>query len=574
MMCRSSAPASMKSAFLVLGILLLATHAWSLDRSAFTFTRYDLQAQVVPAGQSMEVRGKVTLRNDSSVPQQSVALQISSTLSWESIQLGGKPLTFAADQYTTDIDHTGGVTEAVLRLPSAVAPQGSVELEIAYSGTVPDTRLKENGKPVGVTAQSDWDQIGESFTAMRGIGYVCWYPVALDAVSLGDGSAFTEALGKWKARHAASVMRLTLKVVSDKQVITNGRLLGHKASMEAEGTVQQCEYEFAPMGLTQPVFAIGDYSLLSRPMANVFYLPGHEAAAQQYAAAAEKAAPILYEWFGPRSEKIGIVELPEGYAPFDSGTTLFAPLSTSDDGTLEVALAHQIAHASLSSPHPWISEGLAHFAQTLVRDRQGGRKAALSYMQAFRPALVAAETQQATAGADDQALVQATDEIYYRAKAMFVWWMLRDMVGDKALQAAIRAYRAADDTAPVYVQHLLETKSSKPLQWFFDDWVYHDRGLPDFHIASNYPRQMVEGSYTATVTLENTGKAAAEVPVLVPLKAGEARQRVMVPARGKAVVRVPAPENPTEVIVNDGSVPESNVSNNTFKVQGTEEDKR
>ena len=34
------------------------------------------------------------------------------------------------------------------------------------------------------------------------------------------------------------------------------------------------------------------------------------------------------------------------------------------------------------------------------------------------------------------------DETYYRSKAAYVWWMLRDTVGDEALQQAIAKYRA------------------------------------------------------------------------------------------------------------------------------------
>jgi aminopeptidase N len=227
----------------------------------------------------------------------------------------------------------------------------------------------------------------------------------------------------------------------------------------------------------------------------------------------------------------------------------------------------------LVSGRQWITEGLAHFAQALVRERQDGRKAALAYMQAFRPALAAAEKQALTPSSSEsrsargESLAQTSDEIYYRAKAMFVWWMLRDMLGDPVIQRAIRAYRATEDKEPSYVQRLLETQSKRQLEWFFDDWVYRDRGLPDLRVETAYPRKLLEDRYTVTVTVENLGDAAAEVPVIVPLKAGDATERVMVPANGKAVVRVQAPEAPAEVTVNDGSVPESDMSNNTFKVK-------
>jgi len=66
--------------------------AYSLDREAFTFSKYDLNVQVGPEQQRLAVRGKIVLRNDSSTPQKNAVLQISSTLTWRSIQADGKPL--------------------------------------------------------------------------------------------------------------------------------------------------------------------------------------------------------------------------------------------------------------------------------------------------------------------------------------------------------------------------------------------------------------------------------------------------------------------------------------------------
>jgi hypothetical protein len=38
-------------------------------------------------------------------------------------------------------------------------------------------------------------------------------------------------------------------------------------------------------------------------------------------------------------------------------------------------------------------------------------------------------------------------------------------------------------------------------------------------------------------------------------------------AKSKATVRVEMPSAPQEIVVNDGSVPESGIGNNTFKVE-------
>src|SRR5215467_9017700 len=85
----------------------LRVSSFALDRHAFTFTHYDLNARIEPEQQRLAVRGKIALRNDSDTVQKNAVLQISSTLSWLSIQHEGKPVEFVSQQYTSDIDHTG-----------------------------------------------------------------------------------------------------------------------------------------------------------------------------------------------------------------------------------------------------------------------------------------------------------------------------------------------------------------------------------------------------------------------------------------------------------------------------------
>jgi aminopeptidase N len=149
---------------------------------------------------------------------------------------------------------------------------------------------------------------------------------------------------------------------------------------------------------------------------------------------------------------------------------------------------------------------------------------------------------------------------------MNVWWMLRDLVGEAALHAALHNYKAADDKDAYYMQKLIEAQAHHDLAWFFDDWVYRDRGLPDFRIVSVYPRQLVTGGYMVTVMVENLGDAAAEVPVTLHIQGNEATERLMVPGKSKASVRIQSAVIPQLVTVNDGSVPESDVSNNSYKV--------
>lgn len=548
------------------GLLLPAA---GLDREAFTFTSYNLEVRLEPGQQRLGVRGKITLRNDSSAPQKHVVLQISSSLSWRSIQAAGRPLEFVSQPYVSDIDHTGSLSEAMVELPQPVPPKGSVELEIGYEGTIPldATRLTRIGVPEEAARHSDWDQISTSFTAVRGIGNVVWYPVATESANLSEGNSVFDAVGRWTARTASSSARMNLCLTGE-----NGLMLlmnGKPATSSAE----TCrEYRFDSVGRNTPGFVAADYSTLERNGIVIQYLPGHKSAAEDYILAAELASPFVRDWFGASREGMQVFELTDPQAaPFETGSTLLTPLNPNADARLsQLTMVHQLTHASFRSPRPWIYEGLAHLAQAAYREQQSGRRSALDYMGVHRTALAEAErsvaADRAQGASADQSLVKTSMEEFYRSKAMYVWWMLRDMVGEASLKKALDAYRAAQDREPSYVQHLIEARARRDLEWFFDDWVYRDRGLPEFRVESAYPRQVLGSGYLVTITVENLGEAGAEVPVRVRFQGGELTRRLEVRGKARGVIRIEAAGSPQEVVVNDGSVPESDMDNNVFKM--------
>ena len=54
--------------------------------------------------------------------------------------------------------------------------------------------------------------------------------------------------------------------------------------------------------------------------------------------------------------------------------------------------------------------------------------------------------------------------------------------------------------------------------------------------------------------------------MIVRFEGGDLTERVEVRGKSKGVVRVTTPKPPTEVVVNDGSVPESDTANNVFRM--------
>ncbi len=561
-------------------LCVCAVDAFSLDREAFTFTRYDLSVRVEPNQQRLGVRGKITLRNDSQTPQKIAVLQISSSLTWRSIKAGDQQLQFVAQPYTSDIDHTGALSEAIVTLPDAVAPKGTIELEIGYEGVVvlDATRLTRIGAPETAARSTDWDQISAKFTAVRGAGNVAWYPIATEAGNLSEGNSVFEAVGRWKNREMAATIHVQVAVPSDDES-EKPELLVNATRCPTAGEVKHefvadCSYD--SLGWVVPTLVMADYEVADRAAVAVHYLHGHDVAAVSYADAAEKVTPLISEWFGAPRNKAQTADLDDlNAAPFESGSLLLMPLTGMDSKVSGLMAAHQLTHASFSSPRPWINEGLAHFAQALYVERQSGRQAALDYMATHRTAFSAGANEKQTGlpRSEDEvkrSLVNTTDEELYRSKAMCVWWMLRDMIGDQALKKAIAAYRPEQDKEPSYMQKLIQAQTQKNLEWFFDDWVYRDRGLPDFRVELAFPRKTMTDVYLVTVTVENLGRAGAEVPVTVKFSGGVVTKRVEVRGNSKGVIRVELTKPPEEVVVNDGSVPESDMTNNTFKIEGSE----
>src|SRR5579864_1036391 len=195
-----------------LGVLCGPALSFSLDREVFSITNYDLNVQVEPEQHRLGARGKITLHNDSSTPQKIAVLQISSSLDWRSVKAGDKALQFVSQPYTSDIDHTGGLSEAVVTLPQPVAPGSAIELEIGYEGVIllDATRLTRIGTPEDVAKSTDWDQISNPFTAVRGAGYVAGYPMAAEAANLSEGDSLFKVLSRWKASQVGAKFKIKI----------------------------------------------------------------------------------------------------------------------------------------------------------------------------------------------------------------------------------------------------------------------------------------------------------------------------------------------------------------------------
>ncbi len=552
------------------------------ERSALTFTAYDLDVHLMLKDQGIAVRAHVTLRNDSSQPLTRLPLQLSSSLKFETISIEGQKLAFTQQIVNSDADHTGQLREAVAALPRPLAPKSELTLDIVYSGAIPPStkRLEDIGTPTDLAQQSDWDEISVEFTGLRGFGDVVWYPVSSVPQALGEGAKLFTEIGQQKLRqqNAEASVRVTAEYIGSapNAAAINGRFV----PIPAPSVTPSASFP-GVVNFSLPATRLG-FGTLSLFLATritheangmrMLAADYDEPNVQGYLTAATMVQPLIEQWLGSKpKEPLTIFDLPDKHdAAFEQGAVTATGLQALEPQELANALSHSLAHAYFQSPREWLNEGVANLIGTLWIEQTTGRSAALEHLEGTRGALALGEPP-SPGESVGQPLIEAADAVYYRGKSTYVLWMLRDLAGDKALAAALRAYDPKQDTTPEYFERLVEQASGKDLKWFFDDWIYHDKGLPDISIAGIYPTKSSQtGQYLVAVDLANDGYAAAEVPVTVRSQIEKQIARVQIPARSKVTRRILIQGAPTEVTVNDGVVPELQASIHNREINMTD----
>jgi hypothetical protein len=571
------------------------------ERKAVTFTAFDLDVHLHPTDQNLAVRALVTVRNDGKTPLARIPLQLSSSLNFERIRVLGHDVAFPVATLNSDADHTGQLHEAAVPLASPLAPGQSLQLDVTYSGAIAQSaqRLIAIGTPHDVALHSDWDGITSSFTGLRGFGNVVWYPVSSVPVILGDGARLFDEMGEHKLRVSGAQFRLHLTIEFPHGQPPNVALMnGHPAPLtvtdskepEVEG-VATAAVDHSTLGFEAPSLFVATRTQHNATNTTLWALPANERAVETWSASTAVVTPFLQGWLGekPRSQLV-ILDLPDpDDAPFETGALLATSIREASPVQLQNILAHALTHAWMQSPRAWLSEGVAHFMGSLWVERQSGRTRALEELEANRPALALSEP--ASPGmSGGQPLTLANSPIYYRTKATYVFWMLRDLAGDAQLSAALRAYDSAADVSKRPLQErsadrsadrsaeagastgmfeklLKQVSVSRDLSWFFADWIDADKGLPDLSIDTVFPARAQAGNYLVAVNISNAGYVAAEVPVSVRTDLTSVTQRVFVPAHSKAVQRILILGKPTQVQVNDGTVPETQATVHIKKLE-------
>ena len=575
------------------------------ERSAVAIVATSLDCHLTPAEAQEDVNATLTVRNVSGAPVTRVPLQISGSLRWARVAAataqGLQPVAFTQSPVATDTDHTGFAEEAVLTLAAPLAPGASATLSVFYGGRIEHSsaRLDALGADPGQAAQAEWDEIVQTSdtgsTALRGFGDVLWYPVAAPVAALGEGNQLFELIARERRQNAAATMRLRLTVEyagdPPEAAIFNGivqplsKLPDDDATLvEATHGIATAEFAAAPLGdrpaslfLTaqRATPAAGELLQVITPVGELI---------DPYADAAKRLEPLLTGWFGP-APTAPLTLLDHTGAPFEDEAFLVARLvSTAQPAAIAPEIVRGMTHAFF---HPtaatslWLDRGTAELMSLLWTQQTLGSAAALDELRHHATLLALAEPDfSATPAPTGQPLTTAYSDVYLRLKSAAVLWQLRELLGEEPFKAAMLLFRhslalnGGLDRDPEAFEKSIERTTKMDLSWFFADWVYRDRGLPDLTIERVTARAQVTNQsaiqgYLVAVEVKNDGDAVADVPVVVRSSEATIKERVRVAAHASGSVRIFFRGRPETVVVNDGSVPEvrSTVHSSTIALE-------
>ncbi len=549
-----------------------------VQRSAITFTSYDLSVHLRPEAASVSVLARVTVRNDGIEALPQIALQISSSLHWEGLSqkrgMRTDKLSFNQHLLETDADHTGEASEALINLAEPLPPNATADLVLLYSGTIQrsTSRLERVGSS-GIKADAvDWDLISPEGVELRGFGNVLWYPVAAPQVFLGEGASLLHVAGQQVLRQAAASVELRVSVeyagdapasvfFCGRQALLAPSTDNSDAPVGKSPGIATAEFPTQQLGFrTLSLFVAG--MPVPAPEHAIVVITSDVAAPERLRTISEPITEMLAEWIGGApAHLLTVIDHPG--VPFLDGDLLVAPVSSAQGSALRSTLVPALAHAQFHSAHMWLDQGVAQLMSLLWLERTQGRQAAVAALQEASHPLALAESVTHAETPVNESLLRASDAVFYRDKSAAVLWMLRDMVGDGALKQVLQRYSHDPklDQNDEAFERLLEEVSGKKLRWFFDDWVYRDPGLPDLSILSVAPRQLPSASGRSTgslvaIEVRNEGAAAVEVPVTVRSGTLTATERLRLNAHSVASTRILFQGVPEQVQVNDGSIPE------------------
>ena len=520
------------------------------DRTAIAITAWDLDVHLNARQQSMEAQARVTLRNSSAAPLDKIALQLSSTLNFDMIGLRGKKIAFRQNTLPSDADHTGQLHEAVIPLDQPLAPQPPS----------PSTSITEARSPSPRSASPPSARPTQPRRLPTGTASPKTSPASADSAT-SSGIPSVPCPSRWATAQSSSPKSAarSCSIRTPPPACASPRSFSPSRPTRRSSTATTSTWtsprrcppllfpESSPHRVPATRLGFETPSLFLARRAETY---GNGLRVLALDADAGQRADLYRRRQTRRAAGAHLARQPKRFLHHPrSARTRRRPCRNrrpARDPALHrrCAPSHAGRRARAGARRFRLAARMAQRRRRRLprhavdrsepRPHRSDRKS-----QRRPPRSHPGRTRHSWRRAPGEDLLHATSPAFYRTKAMYVLWMLRDIAGDKALQSALQAYNPAQDTKPDYFEHLLEKPSGKDLRWFFDDWVYRDRRpARSLHRRASIPAAKPIRHVLVAIEIVNDGYAEAEVPVTVKGVDSSVTQRVRVPAHGRITHRI------------------------------------
>ncbi|MBI5473749.1 MAG: M1 family metallopeptidase, partial [Ignavibacteriae bacterium] len=443
-----------------------------------TYYKLDLRITTSPN----YLRGKVTVHAKSIRPAlASVSLDLTNTLTVDSVKLGGSRLQF--------IQHPAAVA---IQLNRSYGHGEMVVLDVFYRGTPVSTGFGtfEFGEHLG----TPWVwSLSEPYGARD------WWPCKDHPMDKAD------SVDVW----------VTCR--NDFKVASNGKLVAIVSNPDSTHTYQWSERY--PITTYLVFMSLTNYATFtdwfrysptdSMPVIN-YVLPENLADARDSLSRVIDMLRIFSDRLGLYpfvTEKFGHAEFGRGGAMEHQTMTSLVRYAFG-----EYVLAHELAHqwfgdlvTCASWRDLWINEGFAAYGEVIYAE---GKYGVATYHSRARADMESAKTGVGPVYKSDTTnLRQLFDQPTVYRKGLATLHMLRHVVGDSLFFRSLRSflsdprYRFGVATTENF-KDVCEVVSGRQLDWFFDQWIYGEK-YPRY----SYTWQAIpdtDGGYIATISLSQT----------------------------------------------------------------------
>lgn len=437
-----------------------------------TPTRYELTVRLDYEQQRLEGTARITLRNFSDAPVNDVPL-----LLYRLMELGSAAVNGVAAPWTERVVRFSDfsqlqVTHAIVTLPAALPPGGTVDLEIRYGGHL--LGYAETGMAYVR------DHIDPSFTLLRN-----------------DAWAFPEvgypSVAVNRRAPLPSFDYLAHITVPESLVVVNG---GRLVARTVAGGSATFDYQSVKPSWRMD-FAIGDYAVIQDGPIRVAYLRRDSVGAGRVAVNTRRSLNLFTVWFGPLpgEPSLTILELEDGYGSQADVATILQAAAAFRDSSRDHELYHEVAHLwnppAKDLPSPRWNEGLSSFLENLAEEQLTGRPVADARADRLLDWLrdIAPRREQLTrVPLIDYGKEQMTDFSYSEGALLF--HLLYGVVGAERFRAIIggfsRQYATTGASTSDLVSYAGRTArmNLKPL---FDDWVFTTGWWAAIKDGATYP---------------------------------------------------------------------------------------